>query len=64
MKVILRNAHTTSGGTGPGLVDVPAHEAHHLVQSRYAVRLAEEPKPEPKKALAKVTGGVIGHNLM
>ncbi len=59
MKIILRNATNTSGGTGPGLVDVPPHEAHHLAQSGYAIRLAEEAKPEPEKALAKVTRGVI-----
>ena len=40
IKVMLNNGHTTSGGTGPGVVSLPAGEAQVLLDAGYAVRVA------------------------
>ena len=57
MLVILGNAHVTSGGTGPGMVDMLEDEGRALIGQGYAVRLAEEPvtqlATEPAKPTAK-----------
>lgn len=42
MLVILGNAHTTSGGTGPGQVTVPIAEGQALIAAGYAVLVGGE----------------------
>ncbi len=61
MLVVRGNAHATSGGTGPGLVDVPEDEGRALIAEGYAVALATEPaarnsqltEPAPERPAAK-----------
>jgi len=40
--VELKNAHRTSRGTGPGVLELPLEEADWLVRHGYAVRIACE----------------------
>ena len=47
VRVLMANGHRTSGGTGPGVVEVPPDEAARLVAARVAVHGDQLPRGFP-----------------
>jgi hypothetical protein len=58
VRVLLGNSHQTSGGTGPGVVEVPADEAARIVANRHGRILGPGEEPDDLGATRRIRHGV------